>query len=111
MTYASVIDIGSVLNRFDDTIDEHDNAVKEYGIRFITSDGRLRTMRARKNIKAPKQELSQAPQERGKFKYNLKRNGVMLLHDLDLDEPRTVKVATMFAFRNFNEKVWHRIYH
>lgn len=110
----SVIDIGSVLNHFDDTVDEHTTAVKEYGIRFITQDGRLRTMRARKNVKSPKQELVNGKgqtQERGKFKYHLKRNGAILLHDLDIDKARTIKVATICGFRNFNSSTWLRVYH
>ncbi len=108
----TVIDIGSVLNLFDDTVDEHTNDVKEYGIRFITSDGRVRTMRARKNVKSPQQQLVNGKtQPRGKFRFNLKRNGVMLLQDLDLAQPRSVKVAAIFAFRNFNETTWSRVYH
>ena len=107
----SVIDIGTVLNKFDDTIDELDNAVKDFGIRFITADGRVRTMRARKNVKAPQQQLQQPLQPRGKFRYNLQRSGTMLVQDLKLDEPRTVKPAMMFAFADFNSLSFSRIRH
>ncbi len=106
----SVIDIGTVLNHFDDTVDERDLTVKEYGIRFITGDGRLRTMRARKNVKSPKQGLV-SKQKRGKGLFNLKRNGTMLVHDLDLDKPRTIKVATFCAFKDFNSQTWLTIRH
>lgn len=105
----SVIDIGTVLRRFDDTIDLVTNEVKSYGIRFITADGRLRTMTARKNVKAPRQQLGQPHDERGKFMYNLKRAGVMLLHDLKLNEPRSVKVACITHFRDYRDTKWHTV--
>lgn len=107
----NVIDIGTVLNHFDDTVDEQDLTVKEYGIRFITADGRLRTMRARKNVKSPKQQLRAPHQERGKGLYSLKRNGTMLVHDLDANEPRAVKVATFCAFKDFNSSTWLTVRH
>lgn len=106
-----VIDIGTVLNKFDDTVDELNATVKEYGIRFITADGRVRTMRARKNVKSPNQQLRKPLEERGKKMFNLKRNGLMLVHDLVIDEPRTVKVATIFAFKDFNQSTWNNVRH
>lgn len=105
----SEIDIGTVLRKFDDTVDLVTNEVKSYGIRFITSDGRLRTMIARKNVKAPRLQLERPHDERGKFKFNLKRAGVMLLHDLKLDEPRSVKVACITHFRDYGDNKWHRV--
>lgn len=105
----SEIDIGTVLRKFDDTVDLVTNEVKSYGIRFITSDGRLRTMIARKNVKAPRLQLERPHDERGKFKFNLKRAGVMLLHDLKLDEPRSVKVACITHFRDYRDNKWHRV--
>lgn len=107
----SVIDIGTVLNKFDDTVDEAEATVKEYGIRFITADGRLRTMRARKNVKAPKQELRAPLQTRGKGSFNLQRHGTMMVEDLDLKEPRTVKVATICGFRDFQHSTWSKVRH
>src|SRR5688572_23332453 len=102
-----VIDIGTVLAKFDDTVDEISHTVKDYSIRFITSDGRLRTMLARKNVKSPQAQLQSPLEEKGKVMYNLKRNGVMLLHDMEKDAPRTVKVATIFEFRDFNQQWWN----
>lgn len=107
----SSIDIGTVLNKFDDTVDEIDSSVKEYGIRFITSDGRVRTMRARKGVRAPKQQLNNGNQERGNFRYNLQRNGTILVFDLDINESRSPKVATIFAFKDFNKNTWLRVHH
>lgn len=106
-----VIDIGTVLAKFDDTVDEISQTVKFYGVRFITADGRLRTMHARKNVKSPKSQLQSAPEERGKLMYNLKRNGVMLLQDIDLAEPRSVKVAMICGFKDFNQDTWLRVKH
>jgi hypothetical protein len=108
----STIDIGTVLNKFDETYDDQNPAVKEFGIRFITTDGRHRTMRCRKGVRAPKQELTEkGNQERGKFRFNLKFNGTMLVHDLDIEESRAVKVASIFAFKDFNQTAWLRVYH
>jgi hypothetical protein len=105
------IDIGSVLNHFDDTVDVSNSAVKEYGIRFITSKGCVRTMRARKNVKSPKQQLRKPLDPRGGVTWNLKRNGTMLVHDLDLDQPRAVKTATVFGFKDFKSNTWLNVTH
>jgi hypothetical protein len=106
-----MIDIGSVLRHFDNTVDEMDLTVKEYGIRFITADGRLRTMRARKNVKEPKRGLRQPLENKGKVLFNLKRNGTMLLQDLDVNEPRAVKVAAICQFKESNSQEWHNVFH
>ena len=106
-----MIDIGTVLRHFDDTVDEEDLAVKNYGIRFITSDGRLRTMQCRKNVKDPKRGLRKELSEKGRVMFNLKRNGTMLVQDLEIDQPRAVKVASMTQFKNYNSTEWTNIYH
>jgi len=106
-----MIDIGTVLRHFDDTVDEMDLSVKEYGIRFITADGRLRTMRARKNVKEPKRGMRKPLANKGRVMYNLKRNGTMLVQDLELNEPRAVKVAAITAFRDYNSPEWHNVFH
>jgi hypothetical protein len=107
----SMIDIGTVLNKFDDTYDEFDFAVKDYGIQFITSDGRLRSMRARKNVKEPKRQLKAGNDPKGKFRYNLNRTGTMLVHDLAIDEPRSIKPAMLCAFADHQQTEFHRIRH
>ena len=116
-----MIGIDKVLQHFDDTYDEANFNVKEYGLRFITEDGRVRTMRAKKKLKAPKQQLRKSTEERGKYKYNLQRHGNMLVEDLDLNEPRTVKPAMFFAFalvtseapklKKLTNAHWQPIYH
>lgn len=105
------IDIGTVLRHFDDTVDEHDLTVKNYGIKFITADGRLRTMRARKNVRSPKQQLRAPLNARGRVMYNLKRNGTMLVHDLEINQPRSVKVAAICFFADHGSKQFHRVFH
>lgn len=107
----AVIDIGTVLNKFNDTYDERNAVVKNYGIMFITAEGRVRTMQARKNVKSPKQELQAPLQKRAKGLFNLQRHGTILLEDLTLREARTVKVATIFGFRDFNQKIYHNVRH
>jgi hypothetical protein len=106
-----MIDIGTVLKKFDNTVDDTDFTVKEYGIRFITSDGRLRTMIARKNVKDPKRALRGPLQDRGKTMFNLKRNGTMLVQDIDLGQPRAVKVSAITQFKDFRSTEWHNVFH
>ncbi len=105
------IAIERVLKNFDDTIDERSLQVKEFCLKLITSDGRLRTMRAHKLVKAPKQQLSQPLNSRGGISYNLKRNGVMMLQDLDKQEPRSTKPSMFFAFKEFQSSTWQNIFH
>jgi hypothetical protein len=107
----NTIDIGTVLQRFDDTYDERSAAVKEYGIRFLTADGRYREMRCRKGVKAPKQQLHHGNQPKGKFRYNLQRNATMLVHDLVLNETRAVKPAMIFAFQDFESTEFIKVFH
>ncbi|MCZ8021212.1 MAG: hypothetical protein O9302_00335 [Cyclobacteriaceae bacterium] len=104
-----MIGIDKVLQLFDDTYNEQSLKVNEYAIRFITEDGRVRTMRCKKRLKAPKQGLQKPTSERGKMKYNLKRNGNMLVEDVETNEPRTIKPAMLFEIKT--EKGWEAIYH
>lgn len=106
-----MIDIGTVLNKINDTYDERTTVVKSYGLMFITADGRVRTMDARKNVKSPKQGLRQAQAPKAKGLFNLQRHGTILLEDLQKRESRTVKVATIFGFKDFNQSPWHNVRH
>ena len=94
-----VIDIGTVLARFDDTYNEATNGVNEYRINFITADGRLRSMRCRKYVRSPQRSLRSPLEARGKQTFNLKKNATMLMHDLNIDEPRYVKIPMIFGFK------------
>lgn len=112
-----MIDIGTVLLKFDDTYNEQTMQVKNYGIKFITKDGRIRTMQARKNVKSPRTPVDRtdtniiAKRTRRKGLFNLQRHGTMLVNDLHRGEPRTVKVANIFAFRDFNSTTWLNVSH
>lgn len=105
------IDIGTVLRKLDDTVDLHDLHVKTYGLRFITAKGYLRTIHARKNVRNPKQQLRVPLKEKGRVLFNLKRNGTLLLHDLNVNEPRAVKVAMITHFKDFNSSTWSKVFH
>jgi hypothetical protein len=105
----SAIDIGTVLAKFDDQVNEINFAVNTYQVRFITADGRLRTLHGRKNVKSPHQQLATPLEARGKVNYNLKRAGIMLLHDLEAQAPRTVKPATFCHF--LHSGTWLKIRH
>ncbi|MCZ8353956.1 MAG: hypothetical protein O9340_04425 [Cyclobacteriaceae bacterium] len=104
-----MIGIDKVLQLFDDTYNEQTLKVNEYQIRFITEDGRVRTMRCKKRLKAPKQGLRKPLEARGKIKYHLQRNGNLLVEDLETNEPRTIKPAMLFEIKT--EKGWEAIYH
>lgn len=104
------IDIGSVLTRFDDIVDDA-QVVKNHGIKFITSDGRLRTFTGRKHVRTPARGLRQPLQSRGKVMFNLKYNGTLLLHEAETEQPRAVKVATITHFRAHNSNQWLTVFH
>lgn len=109
-----MISIDKVLACFDDTYNELDQTVNSYSLRFITADGRVRTMHAKKKLKAPKQGLRKPLEARGKTNYNLQRLGNMLVEDMELQAPRTVKPATFFAFSKSTQSQpthWETIYH
>ncbi|MCO6367847.1 hypothetical protein GBO34_00780 [Roseivirga pacifica] len=110
---APTIDIGSVLNEFNNTVDESTNEVLEYDIMFLampkeTGNAYVREMRARKNVKSPKRQMTER-NSRGKQQFNLKFEGIMLLHDTRGEVTRSVKTRMIFAFKRPNEKTWCRV--
>jgi hypothetical protein len=105
------IDIGSVLRHFDDTVDVFTNEVKTYHIRFITADGRLRTLLGRKNVKSPQRQLRAPLNPRGGVTWNLKYRGTMLVHDEEIQAPRAVKVANITGFKESKSSTWLNVYH
>lgn len=104
------ISIERVLHHFDNTMDEATMQINEYGVRFITADGRLRTMRARKLTKEPMRQLRAPLSNRGGITYNLKRNSTMLMEDIDRQQPRAVKVAMITGFKEKNS-TWLTVFH
>lgn len=106
------IDIGTVLNILDDTVDEITGKVKTYGIRFVTGDGRIRELtNCRKNVKNPHQEVIKNTDGKGRRMFNLKYHGAVLLWDEDGQVPRSPKASLMFQFRDYNSKKWLDIFH
>jgi hypothetical protein len=98
--------IAEVLQKFNDTYDEQRFEVRDYGIRFITADGRLRTMQARKNIKPPGSGLRKPV---GNAFANLQRSGIMLVSEGA--QQRSVKPATICAFKDYKADTWQTVYH
>lgn len=105
------IDIGTVLNKFNDTVDDHTHEVKTFGIRFLKADGSIRTMIARKNVKQPKTGFKPKANEKGKLNYNLQYNGVMLLTDTEANGSRAVKTSMIFGFRDHRSSTWLNVRH
>lgn len=105
-----MIDIGTVLNKLNDTVDEGTQAVKNYGLRFLKQNGETREVRCRKNVKSPRQGMK-GKDPRGKELYNLKRNGLMLIQDIDIDEPRSIKVSMIYGFRDYQSSKWLNVFH
>lgn len=106
------IDIGSVLNKFDNTVDDSRNQTKTFGIRFIKPDGTVREfLNARKNVKHPGIIKSKDEKKMNRSMFNLKLHGVMLLFDEDQQQYRNVKVAQMFQFRDHGSSKWLDIFH
>lgn len=108
---AGKIDIGSVLNRFDDTVDEKTGAVKTYGIRFLKADGSTRQIICRKNVKTPALKPTGPLPEKGKTMHNLKRKGTIMIHDVENDVIRTPKVCMIYAFKDYKSNTWLNVFH
>lgn len=105
-----MIDIGTVLNKLDDYVDEGRSDVKVFGIRFLSEKG-FREMSCRKNFKSFRRERPKIRGERTKQNYNLQKNGVMRLFDVEKQEHRSVRPDTMFMFRDHKSKDWQKIWH
>lgn len=104
------IDIGTVLNKLNDTVDLVSQHVKDYGIRFINNRGEQREFVFRKNVKSPKQKKV-GSDPFGKDMYNLQRNGVMLLRNPGEDHPRSIKTCMIYGFKDFNSSTWLKVFH
>ncbi len=101
-----------MLNHFDNLVDEGTTAVRTYGLRYITRAGNVKEIfDARKKVKGAGMGRTAQAEERGKFRYNLKFHGAMLLYDENADEYQTVKVAHMVQFRPYNSRNWLDIKH
>lgn len=107
-----MIDIGTVLNKISDTVDERSNETKVFGLKFLTAEGLIREMQCRKSVKMPKAGLKEEGATRkGKMNYNLKVNGVLLLQDLEAQAPRSVKASCILQFKDFKTQHWEDVRH
>lgn len=104
------IDIGTLLRKLNDTVDEKTQDTKVFGVRFLNANGDTRELIVRKNVKNPKQEpLQRAP--RGKEQFHLQRNGVILVNAEGENHPRTIKTAMIYGFRDYKESYWLNVFH
>jgi hypothetical protein len=101
-----MISIANVLQKFNETYDEQRFEVRDYGIRFITADGKLRTMQARKNIKPPGSGLRKPV---GNAFAHLQRSGIMLVSEGA--QQRSIKPATICAFKDYKSDTWQTVFH
>lgn len=105
------IDIGTILNKLDDTVDVNTGAVKTFGFRFLKvkdENGKIlgEIVNARKGVKNPKAKHSAPKEPKGKFRFNLKSTGNIMLFDEEKQRYRTIKVACIYQFRNHGETKW-----
>ena len=110
---AQTIDIGTVLNKLNDTVDQQTQDVKVFGLRFLVKlkpgQGVTREMIVRKNVKAPKQKHS--VQERGKGTYSLQKNGILRAYSEERGHPIDIKTAMIYGFRDYKESYWLNVFH
>lgn len=104
------IGIEAVLDKLNDTVDINNSTVKTFGLRFINAEGETREIVCRKHTKDATKKVS-GKDERGKDYYNLQRNGVMLLQDMDANHPRSIKTAMIYGFRDYQSDVWYNVFH
>lgn len=104
------IGIDVVLAKLNDTVDEQDSAVKTFGVRFINREGEKREIICRKHTKDATKKIT-GTDDRGKDYFNLQRNGVIILDDLDNGHPRTIKTAMIYGFKDYQSEGWHNVFH
>jgi hypothetical protein len=100
------LSIAQVLQKFNEQYDEKEFLPKQYGIRFITADGRLRTMLCSKNIKPPGSGLKKPV---GNAFAHLQRAGIMLVSEGA--QQRSIKPATICGFKDYKSDTWQTVYH
>lgn len=102
---ASSIEISTVLDRFNHTYDEQQMVQRRYSIRMLTAKGTSELLNCRKKVIDRKREHVAAD-----YRHNLKQHGnIMLLNEHG--QPRTIKVATIYEFKDHQAKLWQRVRH
>lgn len=104
------IDIGTVLNKIDNTVDDETMEVRRFGIRYLTENGKGEMLDCRKNVKDPFKNQKGKTPEKGKFKYSLKQKGTILLTSEE-KAYRSVLVSTIYEFKDFKSSRWIRVRH
>ncbi len=104
------IDIGTVLNKIDNTVDDESMEVRRFGIRYLTEKGMGEMLDCRKNVKDPFKNQKGKTPEKGKFKYSLKQKGTILLTSED-KAYRSVLVSAIYEFKDFKSPRWIRVRH
>lgn len=104
------IDIGTLLNKIDNTVDDESMEVRRFGIRYLTEKGTGEMLDCRKNVKDPFKNQKGKTPEKGKFKYNLKQKGTILLTSEE-KAYRSVLVSAIYEFKDFKSSRWIRVRH
>lgn len=98
----SDIDIATVLNKLNDTVDERTTTAKSYGLRFLNKDGITRELICRKNVRAG---------VRGKYQFSLKDRGLVQVTAEGESHPRLIKPTMIYGFRDYKSQVWQNVFH
>jgi hypothetical protein len=96
------IDIATVLNKLNDTIDEKKAVSKSYGLRFIKATGECRELICRKNVRAG---------VRGKYQFSLKDRGLVQVTADNETHPRLIKPTMIYGFKDYQSDVWLNVFH
>jgi hypothetical protein len=97
-----MISISIALSRINITYDENNRPVV-FSVKFVKDDGSIRTIeKARKSVKHATIGGGRSERAPGKFKYNLKERGVIMLYDTQAKEKnkqfRSVKISSIIEF-------------
>lgn len=106
----SPIDIGSVLMKIDEYIDQFGN-VKSFGLRYLKHPGvEGEMLDCRKNVKDPKRARTGNKDKRAKSEFSLKERGVIRMHN-DEKGFRDITVACIFEFKDHKSNRWVPVKH
>lgn len=97
----------------DQVLNELDINHRSVGIRYVKEDGAIGAMyNCHKPVSKAKAKPTPGKKDpRGKFQYNLKYHGVVLLENDDSGDFRSIKKAQMIGFRPFGSDKWLQIWH
>jgi hypothetical protein len=96
------IDIATVLNKLNDTIDERTTTSKAYGLRFINREGEKRELICRKNVRIG---------VRGRYQFSLKDRGLVQVTAEGENHPRLIKPTMIYGFQDHQSQVWQNVFH